>query len=103
LVDKALTSGGGIAPGTKMPSNFAASGAGSNYKIAGLPTLGKFTPSGVSSGKSPTNYSTTKSTTTKTSVKKAEKGLLTPVVNVYVDGNKQTTNAIKVGTTKGKP
>lgn len=72
LVDKALTSGGGITPGTKMPSSFAASGAGSNYKVAGLPTLGKFTPLKVDSGLKPTNYSTTK--TSKTSIPKNKRG-----------------------------
>lgn len=103
-LDKVLTSGGGVTPGTKLPKSFQASGVGSNYKLAGLPTLGKFTPLKVDSGKSPLLITPpSKSKSAKTSVKKAEKGTLAPVVNVYVDGNKQTTNAIKVGTTKGKP
>jgi hypothetical protein len=54
-----LLNGGGIAPGTKMPSNFAASGAGSNYKIAGLPALSKFTAPSISSGLSPAMISST--------------------------------------------
>jgi hypothetical protein len=56
------TTSGGIAPGTTMPSSFAASGTGSKAKVAGLPTLGKFTSQSINSGLAPVMVpSTTKS------------------------------------------